>query len=193
MLTIRTFLPVTLGSENYSATGRLSKYFGARMFVANLSCTGTWSGRDEFLQNRAVHYLDFSLSTEIALNFNPVSWLAANAKGTHILTDIRGEAPVKYQTLILEGDLTVRPVRQLSLRLQGYGLWQQVPGQQISNIPLLDASAGWKFDRYELVLECRNLLDVREFSRESTSAWRSISTVSQLRGRQFMLSLRAAL
>lgn len=193
LLTIRTFLPVTLGSENYSATGRLSKYFGARMFVANLSCTGTWSGRDEFLQNRAVHYLDFSLSTEITLNFNPVSWLAANAKGTHILTDIRGEAPVKYQTLILEGDLTVRPVRQLSLRLQGYGLWQQVPGQQISNIPLLDASAGWKFGRYELVLECRNLLDVREFSRESTSAWRSIATVSQLRGRQFMLSLRAAL
>ncbi len=193
LLTFRSFLPVALSSESYSATGRLSKYFGARMFVLNLTCTGAWSGRDEFLQGKAVHYLDFTLSTEIALNCNPVPWLSASAKGAHILTDVRGVAPVKCRTLVCDGELIIHPVRRLSLRLQGYGLWQQIPGQQISNTPLLDASAGWKFKKYELILECRNILGVQVFSRESISAWQHITTVSKLCGRQFLLSFRASL
>ncbi len=192
-LTLRSFLPVVLASDSYSVTGKLSKYFGASVFVAELSSGALWTDSDEYLQGRAVHYQDFSLTSELSLRFHPVQWLAASLNGVHTLTDIRGEVPVRARTIQLKGEITLRPVQKLSLNILGYGLWQQVPGAQISNTPLLDASALWEFERFEIVLTCRNLLGCQEFIRESFNAWHSISTISRLCGRQFLLSVRASL
>ncbi len=193
LLTLRSYLPVAIASDSFSTTGRLTKYFGTRVFVADLSGTGAWTDTDEFLQGRAIHYRDFSLTTELSLRILPAAWFSAEIKGSHTLSDIRGDSPLRFSTLRTEGAMTVRPVRALSLQLLGYGLWQRIPGQQISNTPLMDASAGWRFGKYELMLECRNLLGSTGFSRESISAWHTVSTVSRLCGRQFLLSLHAAL
>ncbi|MBQ9659906.1 MAG: hypothetical protein IJV37_01395 [Bacteroidales bacterium] len=192
-LTFRTYLPVTRSSDKYSVTGRVSKYFGARWFVADLSCTAMWSSTNEFLQGKAVDYLDRTVTGSLAVRFNPAPWLSGSLNGTYSWMVIQGDAPLHCRTARAEGSISIRPVRGLTIGLLGYGLWQQVPGQQISNRPLMDASIGWKTGKFEWILECRNLLGCTVFSRESISAWKSVSTVSNLCGRQFLFSLRAAL
>ncbi len=192
-LAFKSWLPVSLGSDSFSVTGRLNKYFGARVFVVDWVCTGAWTESDEYLQGRATHYLDRTLTSDLSLRLHPAGWLSAEMEGIFSLTDIRGESPMQYSTFRLEGSLSVRPLHQLSLRLLGYGLWQRIPGLEISNIPLMDASLGWQFRRFELVLECRNLMDGKEYVQESVTSWRSVSTVSSLAGRQYLVSLRATL
>lgn len=193
MLSLRSYLPITTSDDTYSLNGRMTKYFGTKMFVVDLSCSAIWGNRNDYLQGNAAHYLDFSLTSELALRFNPATWFSAEARGSHIWTDIHGEVSTHSHTWNFEGNISVRPIRQLTLGVLGHGLWQQVPGTRITNTPLLDVSAGWRFQKFELVLECRNLLGCTEFSRESATAWQRITTVSHLCGRQYLLCFRSSL
>ena len=59
--------------------------------------------------------------------------------------------------------------------------------------PLLKASISWRFSRSTAYIECNNLLDIREYRRETISAYRTLSTVNHLRGRQFLAGIRMSL
>lgn len=192
-LTLRSYVPMNCNYGNYTLTGKVSKHFGARLFVVDLTGTAAWDDSDDILNRQPVHYRSRTLSGEVSLRLAPAAWISAEARANYARTDIFGSAPTRTRTLTAEGTLTVRPVRVLGIQLSGYGLWQQVPGTTVSNTPLLDASLSWRLGKHELVLECRNLLGCDEFSRETVSAWQRFSTVSKLRGRQFLLSFRASI
>ena len=61
------------------------------------------------------------------------------------------------------------------------------------NRPLLKASISWRFSKSTAYIECNNLLDIREYRRETISAYRTLSTVNHLRGRQFLAGIRMSL
>ena len=89
-----------------------------------------------------------------------------------------------------EGAVRVSPVRKLDIELDGYLRREHIPGVTVFNRPLLKASISWRLSKATVYLECSNLLGISEYRRETIAAYRTISTVNHLRGRQFLAGIR---
>ncbi|MBQ8069281.1 MAG: TonB-dependent receptor [Bacteroidales bacterium] len=55
------------------------------------------------------------------------------------------------------------------------------------------ATLSWTIPKATAFLECRNLLDVREYRREYVSTYTSVSSVTMLRPRTFLIGIRMSL
>jgi hypothetical protein len=94
------------------------------------------------------------------------------------------------QMFQVEGTLRVKPAKPLSIDATGHWLWSEIPGTTISNTPLLKVCASWSLPYASLFIECRNLLDATEYRRESVSAYQTSTSITALRGRQFLIGIR---
>ncbi len=64
---------------------------------------------------------------------------------------------------------------------------------RISNTPILKAGCNYKFEKFTIFGECINIMDSKEFKRESISMYQTVSNSFHLRGRKWMIGIRMAL
>lgn len=125
---------------------------------------------------------------------NPVEWFSAWIKVDYVrqITD-NGNKDITSHILTGEGTVRISPLRKLDIELDGYLRKERIPGVTVFNRPLLKASVSWRLSKATVFLECNNLLDISEYRRETITAYRTVSTVNRLRGRQFLVGIRMSL
>lgn len=191
MVTGFVFNPVE--SSNTSITGKVSKYFGLKAFVVNLS--GGWSRLDQtsYLQEVLREYKTDSWRTELELRTNPCNWLSAELSGEYIRNFVKGASSVRTSSLKLSGKIMVKPVKAVTVNAGFDYLKENVPGMSANNDPLIKLEAVWRIKQVSLVAQCRNMLNCKEFKREYVDAFRTLSTTTSLPGIQFIAGVRLSL
>ena len=185
------FNPVESG--NMSITGKVSKYFGLKAFVVDLS--GGWSRMDQtnYLQEVLREYRTDSWRTEMRLRTNPCSWFSAELNGEYIRNFVQGASGVRTSSFKLSGKVMVKPVKAVTVNTGVDWLKEDVPGMSAANDPLVKMEAVWKIKQMSLVAQCRNMLNCKEFKREYVDAFRTLSTTTTLPGIQFIAGMRLSL
>lgn len=189
-LTYQYYLPLSTATSGWSVNGSLKKYFGLRAFVVELQ--GGWMENDmqEYLQGVPVSYHNTRLHTQLNFASNPVWWFSTNITGSYDRNYVTGASKQQTQMVQIEGTLRVKPVKPFAIDVTGHWLWSEIPGVRVSNTPLLKVSASWSLKNATLFIECRNLLNATEYRRESISAYRTTSSITQLTSRRFLLGIR---
>ena len=189
-LTYQYYLPLSTATSGWSVSGSLKKYFGLRAFVVELQ--GGWIENEmqEYLQGVPVDYHTARLHTQLNFTSNPVWWFSTNVTGSYDRDFVTGSSKQQTQMVQVEGTFRVKPVKALAIDVTGHWLWSEIPGMTVSNTPLLKVFASWSLKNATLFVECRNLLNATEYRRESVSAYRTTSSITQLNGRQFLLGIR---
>lgn len=191
--TVNTYTDARGRMGIYGVSGNISKFFGARTFVVQL--TGGWDRTDQslYLQNIARSYISDQWNVALSLRTNPADWISIEAKADYMDMSVKGDNTSDSKQLKVSGMIAVKPFKPMSIDTYADYLWESVPGTRISNIPLLRSSLSWKFKRFSLVFECRNILGCKEFRREHVYAFQTVSSTTRLRGRQFLAGIRMSL
>ncbi len=192
--TVTGYAPLPCATSMYHVDASARKYFGAKTFMIEATAGYRVNETDEFLQNVPIHYVSRSITTGGMIRTNPADWFSARLKVDYVrqATD-NGRKDIVSHILSGEGSVRVSPLRKLDIELDGYLRKESIPGMTVFNRPLLKASISWRFSRSTAYIECNNLLDIREYRRETISAYRTLSTVNHLRGRQFLAGIRMSL
>ena len=188
-LTYQYYLPLSTASAGWNVIGSLKKYFGLKAFVIELQCGWMEKEMQEYLQGIPANYHNARLHTQFNLSSNPVWWFSTNITGIYDCDIVTGASKQRTQLIQVEGSLRVKPVKPLAIDASGHWLRCDIPGMAISNIPLLKVSASWSLKKATLFIECRNLLNAAEYRRENVSTYRSVSSITQLSGREFLLGV----
>ncbi|MBR1538192.1 MAG: hypothetical protein IJ636_01650 [Bacteroidales bacterium] len=188
--TYQYYLPLETASYGWGISGSLKKYFGIRAFVVELEGGWTENTMQEYLQGTAADYRSAQLHTQLNFSSNPVDWFSSRLSGRCDINYVTGATARQTRMVLLEGSLRIKPVKVLALDVAGHWLRNDIPGMSVSNTPLIKVSAAWSLKKATVFAECRNLLGATEYRRESVSAYRTSSSVTALRGRQFLIGLR---
>lgn len=193
LVTITGYNALEAKRDNYGASGSISKYFGAKTFVIEIK--GGWerSDNDQYLQSLRRSYRTDSFNAAVNFRLNPATWLAMDADAEWRNAKISGSASSTNTAITVSGTISLTPLKPLCIMASADYRYESLPNMSISNIPLIKVSASWKFKRMSLVAECRNLLGCSEFSRKYVNEFQTISTTTNLKGRQFLLGIKMSL
>ena len=145
---------------------------------------------DQYLQGAGVKYRTRSVEPYLSLALNPLDWFSLKANASYSISKVTGMTDSDYKTFSVESSLRISPVKRLALDLSGSYIHDDVKGMKVSSDPLVKAMVSWSLSKATLFLEGRNLLDVREYRRESVSTFRTLSSVTSLRPRSVIIGIR---
>lgn len=189
--TLSKNIPLPVTTYSYSANGSVRKYFGVKTLMLEVTAGYDHSNMEEYLQQTLVGYTTRSIKTGATIRTNPANWISLTIKGeyTRQMTESR-LSNVTSHILTGEGNLRITPYKKLDFDLEGYMRRERIPGVTVYNRPLLKSTLSWRLSKGTAYIQCRNLLDIDEYRRETITSYRTISSSTRLRGRQFLLGLR---
>lgn len=189
----QTYLPVQTATSGWSVSASVKKYFGVKTFVVEGEAGYSSNRVTEYLQGASADFENNTIRYKVTLGLNPSDWLVVNASCDYSKNSVSGNSSPKTERVQVDGLIKVKPVKRLALEVDGRYLWTKSTGATFSNTPLLKATVSWSLDRATLFVECRNLLDAREYRYESVSAYRTYSYVTSLCGRRYLAGIRMSL
>ena len=192
-LTTLSFVPQQSGSMSYSASLSVKKYFGIKTLVIEARSSFFDTFMDQYLQGTEVNYRTRSVEPYLSLAINPMDWFSIKANASYSISRVTGMSISDYRTFSVESSLRISPVKRLALDLYGSYIHDDVKGMKLSSDPLVKAIVSWSLPKATVFLEGRNLLDVREYRRESVTTFRTLSSVTALRPRSVIIGIRMSL
>lgn len=189
-LTYRYSLPSAVLTSGWSTSLSIKKYFGINILNVRLNSGLSGGQVKEYLQASPVNYRNTRWFSSMEIGSHPVRWLSLNLKGQYERVFAHGPATRQNKVYQAEGTILVNPIRALDLHAGVFWLHEKHPGTSVSNTPLIRLSASWKAGKAILFAECRNLLDATTYRRDSVSAYYTVSSVTKLLGRQFLVGIR---
>lgn len=189
--TITGYQCLPTSTESSSLSGKISKYFGLKTLVVDLRSSVSRMSMTQYLQNELHDYTTDSFSAELKLRSSPTAWLSAEALIEYINSLVHGGS--RNQLISVNGAIALKPFEALTVRTVADYHYESVPGMTVSNIPLVKTEAVWKLNKMSIVAECRNLFDCTEFRRSYVDTYRTLTSVTRLSGRQYLLGLRLSL
>lgn len=189
---ISKYLPLPTVKSLFSANYSLRKYFGgANRLMLEGICGFDRMGMEEYLQYSRMDYATSRSTVGLVVRSAPLKWLSLYLKTdyTKQVTETKASS-VKSYMLTGEGTLRISPLKRLDLDLDGYVRKERIPGVSVYNRPLLKGTVSWKVSKGTVYVQCRNILDIDFYSRETISSYRTISSINKLRGRQFLAGIR---
>lgn len=187
--TISEYLPLGASGDSYTAGLNMSKYFGVKTFYIGARANYSKTDYTSCLQGTLFDYTTRSVESSLTLRTTPVKWLVASASATHRYNRNKGTASFHDNSLIIEGKLSVLPVERLMLSADVYYRRQWLSTSKINNRPLVKCRAEWKFDKFSIFAEGRNLLDCRELKTETLTSYSSSYSSIKLRGIEALFGL----
>jgi len=191
--TISYYLPITSGYMTYGVCADMKKYFGVKLLTVEVRGGLSEMDTDCVLQGVEVKYYQFSKLFNLHLTSNPAKWISMDFSVDIRADKITGDSEAETSSLRLKGNVNLKPIDNLTIGMVGDYLKENIPGVEISNTPLLKSSVSYSFPKYTVFAECRNLLNVKEYRRETVSTFITNSTITKLRGRQFLVGIRMSL
>ena len=178
---------------SYSASLSVKKYFGIKTLVIEARSSFFDTFMDQYLQGTEVNYRTRSVEPYLSLAINPMDWFSIKANASYSISRVTGMSISDYRTFSVESSLRISPVKRLALDLYGSYIHDDVKGMKLSSDPLVKAIVSWSLPKATVFLEGRNLLDVREYRRESVTTFRTLSSVTALRPRSVIIGIRMSL
>ena len=175
------YIPYDNGSSSYGTTLSVKKYFGVKTLVTEGSISYNDSRMDEYLQGIASRYRTSEWSPSFSFSLNPVDWFVLKGSASLSFMSVSGAAETSGRSLTVEGTMRIKPVKQLAFDVSADYLRESLKDIKISNDPLIRASVSWKLPKATAFIECRNILNVREYRREYSTTFRDVSLVRSLK------------
>lgn len=190
LFTVTGFMPAVSGTRNWGGYAKIGKFFGVKLLVVQFDTGWHRTEEEVFLQSILNSYRTDTFDASLMLRSSPAKWISMEARCKWTNYNVSGASESESNSLDVKGTITLHPLEQLSLTASAHYLYEDIPGVSVSDTPLPKASATWKFKKFSLVAECRNLLDCKEFSRNYVNVYRNFSSTVYLPGRQFLTGLR---
>lgn len=191
--TLTGFTDGSSRNSGYGINGNISKFFGVRTFVVELNGGWNKTNQDLRLQNLIRSYIADQWNASISVRTQPADWISAELKTEYMHTTISGDNKSSGNQVNLSGMISVKPCKPMSIDTYVNYIREYVPGMNMTSTPLIKTVASWKFKRFTLVAECRNILGCKEFTREYVNAFQTVSSTTKLQGRQFLAGIRMSL
>ena len=192
-LSVLTYLPALSRFSAYNANLSMEKFFGARFLAVRGDLGYTASSREEYLQNQILNISEDGIHVEYNIRLRPAEWISLQTRGIYRRTSSRSVVSVATSSFSSDNMLHISPFKKLAFDTQAWYLYERVPGTSTSNPLLIKTELSYDLPKAKLFLECRNLLNAKEYRREYVSAYSSFSSVSALRGRSVLAGIRMSL
>ena len=132
-------------------------------------------------------------STSASMKTSALRWAHAEASVQFITQKDQAFTTLNSRILNLSAKVNLYPVRNLSLNSELFYGKQWRSERTFSNSPLIKCSIEWKRKKAALLMECHNLLDIKTLTDEVNLKYRTVSTITKLRGREYLAGIRMAL
>ena len=193
---VSSFIPENRSSHSFGGGGSVSKYFGAKALVASLDGSYLNSFSEEYLQGRKLPFQDEQIDVDLSLRTSALKWLSAEVKTEYSIDRVRSDSQNSGQRRIAtRGSLIMRPLKPLSLYSEACHLWWMNSSDAISVSckPIVKAGASWRFNKFSIFAECRNLLNATELEKEFFSSYKTVTCTYKLRAREYLVGIRMSL
>ncbi len=187
--TVQQWLDTPNSMSNIGLAGNLSKYYGVK--TLRLTLNGSYNIVDDmrFLQGVEYDSRTRNAMASFEVNSSALRWMTIGASVSYNYAVSGPESDFISHNIISEGNITLRPVSKVSIYGDVYYGWWNSDGSVMDNVPLATCGVKWRFDKFEVFADCRNLLNADRLSRLSITTYQTISNISYLRGREFLLGL----
>lgn len=189
-LTTSYTLPFKSFSASRGVNLNVSEYFGVKSFSAEAELSFERSDGEQFLQGEVYDFLMDNWNMSATLRTSPLKWFHCEATAGWNRQKDRTFSETMTDLFSVNFLVSVRPFGKLDLSSELFYRKFRRDRDIIDNIPLIKCGAQWSFNNFTLFAECRNVLDGRTLSAESVSTYRSVSTITRLRGREFLIGIR---
>ncbi len=189
-LSILEYLPQPASITARSLRISAEKFFGAQLLVIKGALGYTGSVREEFLQGMPVRIDDDGLQADLSIRLRPAEWLSLQSNWAFRRNKTFSVTSVNSRSVSSDNTVYITPVKKVSVECTAFWLKEEMPGVSVSNPLLARAEISYSLAKAKLYIECRNLLNAREYRREFVSAYTSHSSTTALRPRSVMTGIR---
>lgn len=180
-------------SSQYYADASFKKHFGIRKLIIEISGGSSLAEESVLLQSEEKTYYTRSFNGNINISTEPADWFRAEAECVFDNSKVLDSETDPVNSFTTEGSVHIRPLPKFTISGSVFHLHQISESYRISNTPILKAGCNYKFEKFTIFGECINILNSKEFKRESISMYQTVSNSFHLRGRKWMIGIRMAL
>ncbi len=191
--TLSSLLPYSTYSNSYGGNAEFSKYFGLKTLCMDFSIGYDHRSGKDFLQGNAYDYLSEGCRAYASIKTSALKWAHAEASVQWTLQKDKAFSTLNSRILNLSAKINLYPVRSLAINSELFYCKQWRSDRTFSNSPLIKCSVEWKRKNYVLFIEGHNLLNIKTLTDEVNYHYRTVSTVTKLRGREYLTGIRMTL
>ena len=191
--TLSSLLPYSTYSNSYGGNVDFSKYFGLRALCIDFSIGYDHRSGKDHLQGKAYDYLSDGWRTSASLKTSALKWAHAETSVQWLIQKDQAFSTLNSRILNLTASINLYPTRNLSFNSELFYGKQWRSDRTFSNSPLIKCSIEWKRKKVSYFMECHNLLNIKILTNEVNYHYRTVSTVTKLRGREYLAGIRMTL
>ncbi len=190
--TITQWLDLDDDYRNYGASANISKYFGVKTLVISLQGNYDVMENNSGLQGDLISTKTRTANGMFGISSSALRWLTVSADVDY--TFARNSRSNGYDThsITLQGNLTVRPVKAVSIIGDVYYSWYKLTTTDMNNTPLCTVEVDWRLKKITLFAKCKNILNSKELLRATTTSFQTLTYYSKLRGCEGLIGVRMA-
>ncbi len=176
--------------KSYGASANISKYFGIKTLVISLRGNYDVLESNSGLQGDLISTKTRSANGMFGISSSALRWLSVSADVDY--TFARNSRSNKYDThsITLQGKLTVRPVKAISIIGDIYYSWYKLTTTDMNNTPLCTVGVDWRLKKLTLFAKCKNILNSKELLRATTTSFQTLTYYTKLRGCEGLIGVR---
>lgn len=192
---LSTLVTSPVSYRNFGVNGNISKYFGIKTFVMEISGGYDRYRSGEYLQEKYFSYSGEHAYASLKARTSALDWLSADLSVNYDFDRMVGNKSSGRHSVAAMASLIISPVKPMQLGFNAdYYWWHSSSAQEsVSNIPILKCHISWKFKKFSIFAECRNILGTNEFKKEYFTPHKTVSNVFHLRGREYLAGIRMSM
>lgn len=190
--TVLSFIPTIMERRSYGFNGDISKYFGVKTLVVDLSGGYEQYESGEYLQGQYSAYSGDNTHFTLSLRSSALKWLSAEASTNYTLSKVYGSSSIGQERFKTTAKLTLKPYKTLFVYADlSHFCWRNTSDlKNTYNIPLVETGLNFTVGKFTISAECRNVLGIKELKNKSINPHGTISYNYNLRGREFIAGVR---
>ncbi|MCD8313941.1 MAG: carboxypeptidase-like regulatory domain-containing protein [Bacteroidales bacterium] len=178
---------------SYGVSANISKYFGVKTLVVTLRGSYNVADNKIAVQNNLIESRDRTAQGTFEIRSSALQWLTVGADVNYAFARNSRSNEFDTHNVILNGNLTVRPVKAVSIIGNVYYSWYKIVGTDMNNMPLCDVGVDWRLKKFTIFAKCNNFLNSKELRRASTTSFQTLTYYSKLRGCEGIVGVRVSL
>lgn len=193
--TFITYINEPTDNRRFSASASLKKMFG-RILTLGGSVSYSYERSEQYLQGKFYRYETQSVAGSMNAEFTPAENFSLSYTGgyTHSMFDASSSSSIDHLTTKVTAGWF--PVKSLLLKGEFYHFLQSSNKAEIKNIslPFLDFVVEyWFSSKIKLYGQLKNVLNTKEYKYSYFSGVSTTSTITRLRGAEYMVGFAVSL
>lgn len=189
-MTVVSYVDLPVDNKMAGLNAMISKFFGLKTLKVELTADWNRNWSEYYLQDSRYEYTTDNVASSLSLKTSALRWLTAEVSLKYDMVRNVSNVSNSRHRLQTTGSLVILPVPKLMIEGNVYHSCWYTPDMDVSDSPVIKAAVSWKFGKFTVFAECRNILGVNELRREVTMPNRTVTYVNKLLGRQILAGIR---